>query len=69
MGGVENYVANLSHQLKSDGFGVVVIASALRGKSGIEDEDGVIGFHLPSILLMHDCLPIVKRNAEVRSMR
>lgn len=69
MGGVENYVANLSRQLRRDGLNVVVITSALNGRAGIEDEGGVLVYRLPSFMLMGDRFPLLKRDAEFRAMK
>lgn len=69
MGGVENYVYNLAQQLKRDGFAVVVVTSAANGREGVEDDDGVRVFRMPSVLLLNDRLPLPRKNAEYRAMK
>lgn len=69
LGGVENYVANMSRELSELGFKVVIVTSAHKNECGIENKDGASIFRLPSYILMNDRLPLLKKNSAFMKLK
>lgn len=60
MGGVENYIYNLSRELASRGHSVTIITSLIEGTPEYEKNGNIEIFRLPSYQLMNGRFPVLK---------
>ena len=60
MGGVENYVYNLSRELASRGHRVTIVTSLIQGTPEYEKNGNIEIFRLPSYQLMNGRFPVLK---------
>ncbi|MCI2047045.1 MAG: glycosyltransferase family 4 protein [Faecalibacterium sp.] len=68
-GGVERYTWNLARRLAAQGHHVTVVTSALHGLPAHEiDADGIEIYRLPSFPVMHGRLPVIRKNAQFRTL-
>ncbi len=60
VGGVENYVYNLSRELASRGHSVTIVTSLIEGTSEYEKNENIEIYRLPSLQLMNGRFPVLK---------
>lgn len=66
VGGVENYVNNLSRELASRGHKVTILTSEMDGVDSYEQKDGVEIIRLPTKQFMDGRFPVLKYNSKLR---
>lgn len=69
VGGVENYVYNLSSELASRGHKVTIITSYIEGTEAYEKNGNIEIYRLPSLQLMNGRFPILKNNKETKRVK
>ena len=69
IGGVENYVFNLSRELASRGHEVTIITSQIEGVPKYEKNGNIEIYRLPSYQLMNGRFPVLKSNGELRKIK
>ena len=62
VGGVENYVYNLSRELAGRGHKITIVTSLIEGTPEYECNEGVEIYRLPSLQLMNGRFPVLKRS-------
>lgn len=69
VGGVENYVYNLSRELASRGHEVTIITSYIEGTEAYEKSGNIEIYRLPSLQLMNGRFPVLKNNKETKRVK
>ena len=69
VGGVENYVNNLSIELASRGHNVTIVTSLAEGLSEYEKNGNIEIFRLPSYQLMNGRFPVLKGGKSLRRFK
>lgn len=69
IGGVENYVFNLSRELASRGHNVTIITSQIEGVPKYEKNGNIEIYRLPSYQLMGGRFPVLKSNKETKRIK
>ena len=69
VGGVENYIYNLSRELASRGHEVTIITSHIEGTPKYEKNGSIEIYRLPSYQLMNGRFPVLKNNKETKRVR
>lgn len=69
VGGVENYVNNLSIELASRGHNVTIVTSLAEGLSEYEKNGNIEIFRLPSYQLMNGRFPVLKGGKRLRQFK
>ena len=69
IGGVENYVFNLSRELASRGHEVTIITSQIEGVPKYEKNGNIEIYRLPSYQFMNGRFPVLKHNGELREAK
>lgn len=67
VGGVENYVYNLSKELVSRGHTVTIVTSEFGGAPEYEKDGNIEVFRLPSYSFMNGRFPVLKKNKKLRA--
>lgn len=68
VGGVENYVYNLSRELASRGHLVTIITSLMEGTPEYEENGNVEIYRLPSLQLMNGRFPVLKKSKAQKAL-
>jgi len=66
VGGVENYVNNLSRELASRGHRVTILTSEMEGVPDYEQREGIEIYRLPTRQFMGGRFPVLKHNRALR---
>ena len=66
VGGVENYVYNLSRELAKRGHLVTIVTSLADGTSEYESDGNIEVFRLPSLQLMNGRFPVLKKSKTLK---
>ncbi len=69
IGGVENYVFNLSRELASRGHEVTIVTSLIEGTPEYEKNGNIEIYRLPSYQLMNGRFPVLKNNKRTKQVR
>ncbi len=69
IGGVENYVFNLSRELASRGHEVTIVTSHIEGTPKYEKNGNIEIYRLPSYQLMNGRFPVLKSNKETKQIK
>ena len=68
VGGVENYVFNLSLELEKRGHLVTILTSEMKEASNYEKNGNIEVYRLPSKQFMNGRFPVLKHNSELRRL-
>ena len=66
VGGVENYVFNLSRELEKQGHEVTILTSQMEGAPNYEKNGSIEVFRLPTRQFMGGRFPVLKNNKELK---
>ena len=69
VGGVENYVYNLSRELSSRGHSVIIVTSFIEGTEEYERDGNIEIYRLPSWQLMGGRFPVLKPSLKRRGLK
>ena len=67
VGGVENYVFNLSRELERQGHEVTILTSQMDGAPNYEKNGAIEIYRLPTRQFMGGRFPVLKKNKELRA--
>ncbi len=68
VGGVENYVYNLSRELSARGHSVIIVTSSIEGEAEYERDGSIEIYRLPSWQLMGGRFPVLKPSKKRREL-
>ena len=69
VGGVENYVLNLSRELAAKGHKVTIVTSEYGGAPEYEKDGDIEVYRLPSYSFMKGRFPVLKKNGRTRKVK
>ena len=68
LGGIERYVDNLSRELISRGYRIIIVSSNFNNNSSFEENNNLINIRIPIHNVFRNRYPLPKRNKEYRNL-